>query len=43
MPHDCKSFVVTYAGHAHMDMNRLWDWPETVQMVIDTLRPPARF
>lgn len=33
----CKAYTITYAGHAHMDMNWLWDWPETVAMVINTL------
>ncbi len=32
-----KSLIIHYVGHAHMDMNWLWDWPETVQMVVDTL------
>ncbi len=32
-----KSITIHYVGHAHMDMNWLWDWPETVDMVINTL------
>lgn len=32
-----KSLTVSYVGHAHMDMNWLWDWPETVDLVIHTL------
>lgn len=25
-----KTFTIHYVGHAHIDMNWLWDWPETV-------------
>lgn len=25
-----KTFTIHYIGHAHIDMNWLWDWPETV-------------
>ncbi len=32
-----KSLTLYYVGHAHMDMNWLWDWPETVEVVINTL------
>lgn len=32
-----KSLTITYVGHAHMDMNWLWGWPETVAMVVNTL------
>ncbi len=32
-----KSLSISYVGHAHMDMNWLWDWPETVEVVVNTL------
>lgn len=32
-----RSLTVHYVGHAHMDMNWLWNWPETVRMVVNTL------
>ncbi len=32
-----KSLTISYVGHAHMDMNWLWDWPETVEVVVNTL------
>ncbi len=32
-----KSLTVHYVGHAHMDMNWMWGWPETVRMVVNTL------
>ncbi|MCY0878429.1 MAG: hypothetical protein OWU84_05785 [Firmicutes bacterium] len=37
-----KSLTVFYVGHAHMDMNWLWDWPETVTMVLNTLTTVTR-
>ncbi|MCY0899832.1 MAG: hypothetical protein OWU33_13060 [Firmicutes bacterium] len=38
----CKSLTISYVGHAHMDMNWLWDWPETVTMVLNTLQTVNR-
>ncbi|HHV44048.1 MAG TPA: alpha-mannosidase [Firmicutes bacterium] len=26
----CKAYTIHYVGHAHIDMNWMWDWPETV-------------
>ncbi len=34
---------VMLAGHAHIDMNWLWRWPETVQVCQDTFRQVIRF
>jgi len=34
---------VYLAGHAHIDMNWLWRWPETVQACRDTFRQALRF
>ena len=31
-----KSFTISCAGHAHIDMNWLWGWQETVAVTIDT-------
>lgn len=31
-----KSYTITCVGHAHIDMNWMWSWPETVQVVNDT-------
>ncbi len=33
-----RSYEVDYVGHAHIDMNWLWPWPETVQVCRDTWR-----
>jgi len=32
-----KKLTVHLIGHAHIDMNWLWSWPETVAIVSDTL------
>ena len=32
-----KSFTVHGIGHAHIDMNWMWGWPETVAVVVDTV------
>ncbi|HHV55332.1 MAG TPA: alpha-mannosidase [Firmicutes bacterium] len=37
-----RSFVIHCAGHAHIDMNWLWDWPETVRVSRDTFRTMDR-
>jgi alpha-mannosidase len=31
-----KTFTISCAGHAHIDMNWLWGWQETVAVTIDT-------
>ncbi|MCX7591860.1 MAG: glycosyl hydrolase-related protein, partial [Kiritimatiellae bacterium] len=31
-----KSYVVHCVGHAHIDMNWMWSWPETVAVANDT-------
>jgi len=31
-----KTFNIHYVGHAHIDMNWLWDWPETVDTAYKT-------
>ncbi|MHB0935521.1 MAG: alpha-mannosidase [Armatimonadota bacterium] len=31
-----KAYTVHIAGHAHIDMNWMWSWPETVAVTIDT-------
>ncbi len=34
----CKRYTWLLTGHAHMDMNWLWPYEETVTMVLDTVR-----
>jgi alpha-mannosidase len=31
-----KTFTIHYVGHAHIDMNWAWDWPETVDTAYKT-------
>ncbi|HEY3233722.1 MAG TPA: hypothetical protein VGJ84_03340, partial [Polyangiaceae bacterium] len=31
-----KTYVVHCVGHAHIDMNWMWSWPETVSVINDT-------
>ena len=31
-----KSYTVHCVGHAHIDMNWMWSWPETVAVTVDT-------
>ncbi|MCX7847480.1 MAG: hypothetical protein N2595_05590 [bacterium] len=31
-----KAFTIRCVGHAHIDMNWLWSWPETVAITCDT-------
>jgi alpha-mannosidase len=38
-----KQTSVNLAGHAHIDMNWLWRWPETVQACQDTFRQALAF
>ena len=33
-----KSFMVHCVGHAHIDMNWMWGWPETVMTTLDSFR-----
>ena len=33
---DAKSYKLILAGHAHIDMNWMWSWPETVAATIAT-------
>ncbi len=33
-----KARTVYLAGHAHIDMNWMWSWPETVAVTLDTFR-----
>jgi alpha-mannosidase len=33
-----KSYTVYLVGHAHIDMNWMWSWPETVSTTLDTFR-----
>ncbi len=33
-----KAYTVYCAGHAHIDMNWQWSWPETVGVTLDTFR-----
>jgi len=35
---EAKKYTVIYAGHAHIDMNWMWGWQETVAITISTLR-----
>ena len=35
---DAKSFSVICAAHAHIDMNWMWRWDETVAVTLDTFR-----
>ena len=37
-----KSLTIRYVGHAHMDMNWLWSWPDTVKMVSNTFNTVDR-
>lgn len=37
-----KTFTIHYVGHAHIDMNWLWDWPETVDTSYKTFTTAMR-
>lgn len=37
-----RSYTVHCAGHAHIDMNWMWSWPETVAVTIDTFSTVLR-
>lgn len=36
LAHRAKEYSITCVGHAHIDMNWMWSWPETVHVVNDT-------
>jgi alpha-mannosidase len=37
-----KAYTVHCVGHAHIDMNWMWSWPETVAVTIDTFSTVLR-
>lgn len=37
-----KSYTIHCVGHAHIDMNWMWSWPETVAVSVDTLSTVLR-
>jgi len=37
-----KNFTVHLVGHAHIDMNWVWSWPETVAIVNDSMSTAVR-
>ena len=37
-----KAHTIHCAGHAHIDMNWMWGWPETVATTLDTFRTVLR-
>ncbi|MBI2297376.1 MAG: hypothetical protein HYU66_00240, partial [Armatimonadetes bacterium] len=38
----CKAYTIHCAGHAHIDMNWMWNWPETVATTNDTVTTVLR-
>ncbi|MBR4443271.1 MAG: alpha-mannosidase [Clostridia bacterium] len=38
MQADCKKYKLILCGHAHIDMNWMWRYDETVQVTLDTFR-----
>ncbi len=38
MAADCKKFKLLFVGHAHIDMNWMWRYDETVSITLDTFR-----
>ncbi len=38
LAHEAKSYEILCVAHAHIDMNWMWSWDETVSIVIDTFR-----
>ena len=38
MQADCKKYKLMICGHAHIDMNWMWRYDETVQITLDTFR-----
>ncbi|MBI2303094.1 MAG: alpha-mannosidase, partial [Armatimonadetes bacterium] len=39
---ECKAYTIHCAGHAHIDMNWMWNWPETVATTNDTVTTVLR-
>ena len=37
-----KSYTIHCVGHAHIDMNWMWSWPETVAVTVDTFSTVLR-
>jgi len=37
-----KTYTVHCVGHAHIDMNWMWSWPETVAVTVDTFTTVLR-
>jgi len=37
-----KSYTIHCVGHAHIDMNWMWSWPETVAVTVDTFTTVLR-
>ena len=37
-----KTYTMRCVGHAHIDMNWMWAWPETVAVTLDTFRTMLR-
>ena len=35
---EAKRYTVHIVGHAHIDVNWMWPWPETVAVTNDTFR-----
>jgi alpha-mannosidase len=33
-----RSYTLRLVGHAHIDMNWMWSWPETVAVTVDSMR-----
>ncbi len=42
MQADCKKYHLMLCGHAHIDMNWMWRYDETVQITLDTFRTVLR-
>jgi alpha-mannosidase len=38
MAEDCKKYRLLLCGHAHIDMNWMWRYDETVQITLDTFK-----
>jgi len=38
LAHEAKSYEILCVAHAHIDMNWMWGWDETVAVTIDTFR-----
>ncbi len=38
MAEDCKKYRLLFVGHAHIDMNWMWRYDETVSITLDTFR-----